>query len=97
VNTTPGLQYTGLEASESSCALRRGSFRDEVQPTFGPTNIASDICSICWHMQALLAQGDANKAVPDIQRAIQLSSGDDAAVMQEALDRARAQVPVDVT
>ena len=41
-----------------------------------------------------MAQGDANKAVPDIQKAIQNSSADDAAVMQEVLDRARAQVPV---
>jgi hypothetical protein len=45
-------------------------------------------------MQALLAQGDASKAVPDIQKAIQNSSPDDAAVMQEVLHRARAQVPV---
>lgn len=45
-------------------------------------------------VQALLAQGDASKAVPDLQKAIQNSSADDAAVMQEVLDRARAQVPV---
>ena len=45
-------------------------------------------------MQALLAQGDASKAVPDLQKAIQNSSADDAAVMQEVLDRARAKVPV---
>ena len=41
-----------------------------------------------------MAQGDANKAVPDIQKAIQNSSADDAAVMQEVFDRARAQVQV---
>lgn len=43
--------------------------------------------------QALLAQGEAAKAVPDLQKAVQLSSGDDAAAMQEVLDGARAQLP----
>jgi len=32
-------------------------------------------------------------AVPDLQKAVRLSSGDDAAVMREVLDRARAQLP----
>ncbi len=43
--------------------------------------------------QALLGQGEVGTAVPDLQKAVRLSSGDDAAVMREVLDRARAQLP----
>lgn len=55
---------------------------------------AAEACALL-HIQALLAQGDAAKAVPDLQQAVRLSAGDDAAVMQEVLDRARSQLPAD--
>jgi hypothetical protein len=76
----------------ASCGLKLQRHAEVVQYTSEVlTSEPNNVKALYRRGQALLAQGDASKAVPDIQKAIQNSSPDDAAVMQEVLDRARAQ------
>lgn len=57
-------------------------------------NHVADFFILCTTLpQALLGQEEVGRAVPDLQKAVRLSSGDDTAVMREVLDRARAQLP----